>query len=137
MQVQVLEQKAKIAELDRKIKGQPDMANIQPLGQPSLFSGVPGAGGGAIVPPPPFAAARPDKTGSMPPKFSLDEAAVNDIKLVSVFGDPGNLKAEVLEHGVRILVSPGYQLQSGWIVSKIETSRLTLKRGKSVKTISY
>jgi hypothetical protein len=138
MQVQVLEQKAKIADLERKIKGQPDMANLQPISQPPLFSGAPGAAGGPFVPPPSFAAPRPDKPGSMPAKLSLDEAVENDdIKLVSVFGDPANLQAEVLERGVRIRVSPGYQLQSGWTVSKIETSRLTLKRGNNVKTVGY
>lgn len=138
MQVQVLEQKAKIADLERKIKGQPDMANIQPIGQHPLVSGAPGVAGGPIVPPPTFAAPRSDKPGSMPPNFSLNEAVENDdIKLVSVFGDPANLQAEVLERGVRMRVSPGYQLQSGWIVSKIETSRLTLKRGNNVKTVGY
>ncbi len=138
MQVQVLEQKAKIADLERKIKGQPDMANIQPIGQYPIFSGAPGVAGGPIVPPPTFAAPRSDKPDSMPPNFSLNEAVENDdIKLVSVFGDPANLQAEVLERGVRIRVSPGYQLQSGWIVSKIETSRLTLKRGNNVKTVGY
>jgi len=131
MQVQVLEQKAKIADLERKIRGQAeDITNIQPISQLPSSLGAPNVPPGVVMPPPPlFAPPKDDKSGST--------AESGDIKLISVFGDPANLEAEVLERGVRIRVSQGYKLQSGWVVSKIETTRLTLKRGKDVKTVGY
>lgn len=146
MQVQVLEQKAKAAELQRKIDGVGSpSSSASPLPPPGFAPGlpglapvpvIPGGADGATLPPGARGIAAPLGKSAKDAPFT-EPLAEENFQLMSVFGKAGDLQAEILLNGTRIRVKPGDSIGSGWLVSSIQPTKLELSKGKQRKTLSF
>lgn len=130
MQVRVLEQRAKVGDLERKIRD----ANAPPAPAPSAqnpFMGMPGMPGGF----PMMQGGPPIDLRNLPPMAGGPgmpgmPAAEPEMTLLSVFGFRGQFNADmrVGERTVRVAVGDvvGGAAGESWRVSAIEPNRITL-----------
>ncbi len=59
----------------------------------------------------------------------LDLPEEPPVRLISVWGTAGDLKADVLSNGMRISVKPGDPLPEGWSVAEVTRGSIVVRRG--------
>lgn len=80
----------------------------------------------------------PDSTTSRGPVTEgsvIDVASAPPFMLVSVWGESGNLKADLFQKGLRVTVGEGDVLSSGWRVTKIDPNSMSVAKGKERMTV--
>lgn len=55
--------------------------------------------------------------------------------LVSIWGEPGSLAADLFVNGLRVTTRQGDEVAQGWRIAKIEPTRITAIRGKEKKVM--
>lgn len=80
----------------------------------------------------------PDSTTATMPRMEgsvIDVASAPPFMLVSVWGENGNLKADLFQKGLRVTVGEGDVLASGWRVTKIDPNSMSVAKGKERMTV--
>lgn len=128
MQVRVLEQRAKVGELERKIRDA-NAPPAPPAPNPAMFGGFPMMPGGAPIdlrgmPPMAGVPGMPGMPGAAPgmPMPSLEP----EIRLLSVYGFRGEFNADMQVGERRVRVAVGDALNEAWRVSAIGAGQVTL-----------
>lgn len=101
-EIRLLELEAKAADLRRKIAG--ESAN----------------GPDSVNIPPPV----------LPTASVLDLPEEPPVRLISIWGEPSALTADVLANGIRTSVKPGDKLPDGWRVVEVGRNSMLIQRGK-------
>lgn len=119
-QVSVMELRAKIVDLQRKIDGTPSDGQFPP----------PAASPVTVMPP-------PTQTGAVIPSLAVPDAVPTDpqAELVSTMMVAGKYQAVVRTGGAPLTVEEGSVLSDGWSVVAIGPGSVSLVRGRKHKTI--
>lgn len=136
MQARVLEQRVKVGELERDLREARSPAAPVPPALPLGFPSMPGGGGAPIDLRglPPGIASSAQVQGML---ARLNEPAAPETRLLSVHGFQGRFSADLQQGSARVRVAVGDTVEDGWRVSLIESSRVTLTKGRQTRTIGF
>lgn len=136
MQARVLEQRVKVGELERDLREAQSPAAPVPPALPPGFPSMPGGGGAPIDLRglPPGIASSAQVQGML---ARLNEPAAPETRLLSVHGFQGRFSADLQQGSARVRVAVGDTVEDGWRVSLIESSRVTLTKGRQTRTIGF
>lgn len=136
MQARVLEQRVKVSELERDLREAQSPATPVPPALPPGFPSMLGGGGAPIDLRglPPGIASSAQVQGML---ARLNEPAAPETRLLAVHGFQGRFSADLQQGSARVRVAVGDTVEDGWRVSLIESSRVTLTKGRQTRTIGF